>query len=86
MNKRVMETLDKHTQEYMQALLDRDKGKRIDAYHGIMNIDDSDMAVSNFITQMHFALLSMAVETVKYFYTLVHKSDIIIESNGGENE
>jgi len=85
MNKRVMETMDKHTQGYLQGMLDNDRHARTWAMATICAAWKyfDDMDIFAFTHDVHMALLDL--ELSHGIYTLVHKSDIIIESNGGEN-
>ena len=86
MNKQVMETIDKYTRLHLKALVEKDKHDIISSMAKINAADEyiggTDMML--FTSAVHIELVRLSLEMSKDFYTRVHKSDIIIESNGGE--
>ena len=82
MTKRVMETIDKYTRLYLDSLVEKDRYKRAVAIAGIMSADDyiggTDLML--FTSAVHIALVHLALEMSKDFYTRVCNSDIIIDT------
>jgi len=85
MNKRTMSTIDAHTKRYLKAMVDHDQTTRTWSMATIAAAWKYLPSNEVFVLtgDVHAALIDLELSVG--IYTRVHKSDIIIESNGGEN-